>query len=284
MTDTLLHLSIKRGFFDVAEFIILRHPDLIHKSNDQGDLPLHCAARIGSLAIVKLLLSVGADPHLLNDMEQSPLYVANDHGFLEIVSVLMDDSCDKDLLLFCAITRGYSHLVEYFLDKNFPVDRSEPFNITPLVQAVRQNHIDCAKVLLKAGANPNQRGHSGDGIHSLLYIAIENRNMDLVDLLLSYNLDPKLSNDALVRAVFVNHKEFVIKLLAYGFDPNSCLHMAVNNNNIDIVRLLLEAGANYNVLDYHNCTPKEIAIQKELVNIVSLFETFEAMIITKPAK
>ncbi|MEO5923019.1 MAG: ankyrin repeat domain-containing protein [Bryobacteraceae bacterium] len=122
----------------------------------------------------------------------------------------------------------------------FSFGRSRDTNggaLTALVFAARQNCIDCAKVLLDAGANVNQTTNYG---WTPLLTATQNRNYKLAALLLERGANPNLKNNG-------------------GWSP---LYLATDNRNIEIgdyptpkadmdqldyIKLLISKGADVNV-------------------------------------
>jgi uncharacterized protein len=109
--------------------------------------------------------------------------------------------------------------------------------LTPLVFAARQDCLDCAKVLLDAGANVNQVTHYG---WTALLTATQNRHYKLASYLLEKGANPNISNNG-------------------GWSP---LYIATDNRNIeggdyparkpdmdhlDFIKALIDKGANVNV-------------------------------------
>jgi len=108
--------------------------------------------------------------------------------------------------------------------------------LTPLVFAARQDCLECARVLIEAGANVNQATHYG---WTPLLTAIQNRHYKISAYLLEHGANPNIANNG-------------------GWTP---LYLATDNRNIEggdypvrkpdmdhleIVKLLLEKGANVN--------------------------------------
>ncbi len=108
--------------------------------------------------------------------------------------------------------------------------------LTPLVFAARQNCIECAKILLDAGANVNQTTNYG---WTPLLTATQNRNYKLASLLLDRGANPNLKNNGGWSPLYLatdnrnieigdyptpkadmDHLEYIKLLLAKGADPN----------------------------------------------------------------
>lgn len=103
----------------------------------------------------------------------------------------------------------------------------------PLLMAVEMNHIEAARLLLAAGADPNVR--NGEGTSPLRFCA-QNGLLEMARLLLYCG------------AIKTIHE-------AGGSAGMNALGQAVYWLDVEMVRLLLAHGADPNVLDYDRMTP-----------------------------
>lgn len=105
---------------------------------NDGQIPLHIAARDGHTGIVRLLLDAGSDVNAVDPVFVSvPLHKATYNGHAEIARMLAHHpGVDLD---FQGGTNGY----------------------TPLLDALWHGSADCAQVLIQAGARLDLRGHDG---------------------------------------------------------------------------------------------------------------------------
>lgn len=116
----------------------------------------------------------------------------------------------------------------------------------------------------------NGKQNSG---RTCLQLAIESKNIEVVDKLLSHGADPNLTGSGneypLFTALRTNSMNEVIgKLLAAGANPNihkesngdTPLHIAIANENIDMVKLLLKYNVNVNAVNHKLRTPMHNAI------------------------
>ena len=132
------------------------------------------------------------------------------------------------------------------------------------------NNADLGRVLLEAGANPND-GES-------LYHSTEHPDLACMKLLLRYKADPNRAN-ALRHILDYEHSEGVQLLLDAGADPNdpnergdTALHWAVwRGRSVKIITMLLERGADINIKKKDGRTAYALAVlggQKELAALL----------------
>lgn len=116
-----------------------------------------------------------------------------------------------------------------------------------------------AKILLAAGADPNIATEVGDSLHTPLFVATKNGNIEIVRILLAAGADPNIIT-SFAGGVDLN----IFTPLVGGADPNiyisddlsTPLYVATTNNDATLVRILLEAGADPNIAcDEYEYTP-----------------------------
>ncbi|XP_065573428.1 putative ankyrin repeat protein RF_0381 [Artemia franciscana] len=115
------------------------------------------------------------------------------------------------------------------------------------------------KYLLESGADPN--------CAQCLHHAVSKGKQNLCQLLISYgaNVDEINMNceTPLVTAILANNSDMVKYLLESGANPNfaQCLHHAAQKGRADICRLLFSYGADLNTMNANNETPLMLAIK-----------------------
>nr|WIK87306.1 ankyrin repeat family protein [Oriental turtle dovepox virus] len=113
---------------------------------------------------------------------------------------------------------------------------------------------------------------------NVLFSAIYDNDVRAVKYLLDRNLNPDDEIDIinstfnhiypLITAAALGYTEIVRLLISYKSNVNkqdrlykkAALHMAVQNNDYNITRMLLENGANPNLVDFEMSTPMHIAL------------------------
>lgn len=130
---------------------------------------------------------------------------------------------------------------------------------------------DVAK-LIEARADINVRNKAGE---TILEIAVDQNNGQLVAYLLEKGANPNLGIP-LVRAVINDKPEIVTQLIKAGTYPDqyqdgriSALWHAVYRANPDMVRILLEAGANVNTQTVSGNTPLHQILERSASGEVS---------------
>jgi ankyrin repeat protein len=230
----------------------------IDERSPNGETALMLAAKNGNLATITTLLAAGADVNAREDRRgTTPLMWAADQGHAAAMKVLIEHGADvaarsnmiesvHTVMVFQTIRlTGNSLLAKRFAARpGNHLEDADPYSgaLTPLAFAVRRNAMDAVRVLLSAGADIN--GLTGSSWSPLL-IAIQNRYYRLAMFLLENGADPNLANNR-------------------GWTP---LYIAVDNRNIeqgeypwrkpdvdhlDVIKALLERGANVNARGKHN--------------------------------
>lgn len=113
-----------------------------------------------------------------------------------------------------------------------------------ILLACYQGYYDTVKLLLEFGANPNFHGQ-GLGLSYPLFEAVCSNRIDIVGLLLYYKAYVRA--ELLMVAARKNSTDMVTLLLKYvpkHANRNAALREACKNRNRDMVKILLEYGAN----------------------------------------
>ncbi len=123
---------------------------------------------------------------------------------------------------------------------SYPEQVDEWGGLTPLLHAVRQGHFEATRALLEAGADINQT--SGDGTSPLLMASI-NGQWDLAIELLERGADPNLASVAGATPLYAVVERQWQPKASYAHPVE---HLHQQTTHIDMMRALLEAGADPN--------------------------------------
>jgi len=136
-----------------------------------GRTLLHVASGQGDLAVVELLLQLGADPDVKDGGGHTPLYsVANEYRGSEggnVVRALVqaganvnaDDGVKRCTALHMAARRGSVEVAGALLDCGAAIDCRDSLGDTPLRRSVNCNKIQVAQLLLARGADVHSIGN-----------------------------------------------------------------------------------------------------------------------------
>lgn len=190
-------------------------PDL---RNAFGAAPLYEAIDLQDLALVNLLLESGADPDLADEDSQTPLMLAARAGSLPIVATLLQagakvnvrEKLREQSALMWAIAANSAPMVDLLISHGAEVDvraastdwgnqiTSEPRaqyrntgGLTPLLFATRFGCLECARSIVKAGADIDRP--TPEGVTPLMN-AIDNNNFAVANFLLDAGANPHLQD------------------------------------------------------------------------------------------
>jgi len=213
---------------------------------------------------VKLLLEYNADVNARDKNGENALHCAvcgvglscsstdNDER-IDLVQLLHDAGADVNaasetgeipLYIACWMSQESTAMKMKMLECGAKVDGIGGTKL-PLIAACSNEHVSVVQLLLTNGANPNllEKDYRD-----------QDRDMRHHRSLLPYGENPTKS--ALVEACLVQNVKLVDMLLEHGADPNLAsrsskhpLFVAIEKGNSDIVTSLLNAGADVNVVN-----------------------------------
>jgi len=232
----------------------------VNTRNDLGITPLLVACANGSAQMIEKLLGAGADPNIAAPDGETALMMAARTSTPDAINALVarganvnaTENSKRQTALMWAVAERRPGIVKVLIahgadvnsrslvteeliyrenpdpgDENAAKGQPHPSGemiarggSTPLLFAARAGDIDCAKLLLAAGARANDTAADG--------------------------------TSALVMAAYSDHGDFATFLLDHGADPNAAaagytaLHIAAVTNNRELVKALVAHGANVN--------------------------------------
>jgi len=125
---------------------------------------LHNAARYGTLAVVKYLVSQGLSIHARDSRRDAPFHYA-----------LLNDN-----------NVASTEIVKFFVSQGVDVHAKDGSGWTPLHIAAFRENLETVKLLVSKGAEVNARDNGGD---TPLHNAVSKQNIDIIKLLVSHGAD-----------------------------------------------------------------------------------------------
>ncbi len=235
----------------------------MHIPPDTDYTRLHNAAAGGDIATLRACIAAGEPVnYVAGRNSKSALCRAVLGGHEEAVRLLIEAGADvnyhgegtydDNLILHHAVGTRSVNIVRLLLDAGAEVDYHEKmFGATPLFWAADSPDSDIVKLLLEHGANPNATS-SYFGSFYALHAAAQEGRLENIRLLLAAGANVNQFNDepTCVTALHVAAENAVSFLLEAGADVNAAasegvtpLHAAAYRGELDIARMLLEAGA-----------------------------------------
>ena len=233
---------------------LLRQRADVNAPLPDGATALHWAVYWNDSKTVERLVRAGANVNARNRFGATPLWMACSEGNGALVEALVKAGADSkapalggEPVLMTAAKAGSVEAVKALLAHGADVNATEPrHGQTALMWAVggRDPYPDVARLLLEHGADVSVRS---DGGMTALLFAVRQGDVASARLLVKAGADV---ND---RAVPPDGRPMAIfgdsQWSMPSADTSSALTLAVTNGHYDIATLLLEGGANPNVVN-----------------------------------
>lgn len=197
----------------------------------------------------------------------------------------LPDTAEINSELMAAAANGDAATTRHLLAKGADVHTADAHGITPLIAAAYQNHVEVARVLIEAGADVNAQDESQQ---SAYLISTSEGYLELLQLTLAAGADvhslDSFNGTGLIRAADRGHVEIIEELLKTDIEIDhinrlgwTALLEAIilgdgGPRHTEVVRLLVDAGADVHLADSNGVTPLAHARQRGYAEIVKILE------------
>jgi len=299
-----LHIACKEGAFEVAEILVNAEADVNSISaDDSTPLGLCClssdtrlfnlllakgadinlaflhACGTGNLQVVKKLLEYGANVHA--EFEDMPLTLAWQNGHNDVIRALLDAGAKVEYYLFKKILKNRDlKLASEILSKKLITDYR---GLEELLETYTEKNDEeimalLSSIVLDPELPMNRRREVRLQSANKEQIPDYEDTFTYLEELLTSELGAE--NDALLEAtVRLKHpleiperlfdEAFRKAIQEYGMSANNAILLACQHGQLRVVELLLDHGADVNVLD-RGYTPLELAYESKQTKIVDL--------------
>ena len=254
----------------------MNNKDIIHLFGAEVDIPITKAATEGNIEEVKHLLETGVNINSTNNDGETALMKAAQNGHIEIVKMLIEKGADvnfKDKYGSTALMKTSRHLgnaetAKVLLDHGADVNAKSKFGATALMAACGYfGNTETAKVILSYGADINTQDNDGE---TALINAAQEGHTETVKMLIEKGADVnKIATYASYYNDINGGGSSGSDLRAKDYDGNTALAKAAHRGAAEIVKMLLDAGANVNVKDKFG-TPLTQAAENGHIEIVKM--------------
>lgn len=286
-----LHAASCAGHLDVVHLLLENGADVNAKGGKHRNA-LNAASSEGFAQIVDLLLDAGADPAVFDSNYGNAVQAAARAGCGDIVRKLADRGCEvnapggtRGTALVGAASAGQACVVEVLFELGVPRGDTQD-NSDALVAATSKDHEKVVEVLVSQGANLNRAGRLHASEWLPLQLAANKDKFGMLSILLRLGADPnaiggffgsvlmaaadtKKVNCQILEALIVagaNVDELVppekrSKYPAKWCRNSTALSAAASNQQYEAVQLLLNHGANPDLICGNYCTALHRASQ-----------------------
>jgi ankyrin repeat protein len=248
--------------------ILIAHGADVNRRTGEGrsyKTPLNYAAESNNLPVARLLIARGAD---VEGKGSSPLSSAGGNGdFVEMAQLLVENGASVNAPsptgwypLHTAAGRGSIKVTKYLLARGADPNAADRAGFTALYSASGSDYgATTAAALLSSGANPNAKSIHG---RTALHQAASQGAIQVIELLLARKANVNASDNhgytplhgAVSYGKNATRKAVVEVLLKGGANVNAKtsrdgetpIHKAIAGHDIEIVKLLIEYGADVN--------------------------------------
>jgi ankyrin repeat protein len=221
-STTLLMIAVNHEYYPMIHLLLnyvnINDIDYIH-----GNTALMNAVLNNNLPMVQYLLSKNADVNIQSVSGHSALMYAIVHDYQVIANVLVNP------------TR---------------LDIHSRFYTYPLTIAIDRNNTFMIKMMLQY---PEKLGNS---LYRAMYICVNLRNLNLLELFLEMDIPNQIKHKSFFLCIVKNQWIEGLELfLKYPYDVNesdktkeTALHIAISNKNVRIMKMLIDHGADVNIV------------------------------------
>ncbi|KAL2900586.1 Ankyrin-1 [Bienertia sinuspersici] len=192
---TILHIAAEKGRTHVCKYLVETIKCDVNVRDLNGITSLHYAVLEGYFMTSSYLLDHGALPKMATNEALTPLHYAAEKGRKDQLRLLISKgaevdapSTSKGTPLQCAAGNGMKDAVKILLD--YKANPNATSHFTPLIVAILANSVDCVRLLLKNGADPNL-GVRGE---KPLFVAVSEGMIEIIKCLLKAGADPNATN------------------------------------------------------------------------------------------
>jgi ankyrin repeat protein len=162
---TPLYLAVLNSHKSLVEYLVAKGARVnISTTGKESWTPLHKAADLGQLDVVKLLLEKGADLEAKTQWGGTPLYVTAFRGQLEVAKYLVSKGADINIVTtdgWTPLTKcaelGHIQLAKFFINQGVDIWQKTQYGATAMERAVQTEQQAMVSFLRPYYSKPEQK-------------------------------------------------------------------------------------------------------------------------------
>lgn len=275
-----VHIAASSGKVEVLKWLYDRGARLFVR-NDRKETPFHIAAQLGHFEILECLITKGATVNQITKNGNTALHLAVINSHLNIIKYLVhnDDTNlhtknkSKRSMLHAAAENGSLGIFKLLKKHGCPCDDSIVDDAGNSLLHTSANHVEILDYLLRLGLNVDLKNDRGE---TVLMTAAKFNNFESVELLLYYQADMAELHEGAAKWIKIAAKEnnwdILHTLLDVDinvdvlYDGKALLHLLYYS--LEGVKILVEYGADVNVLDKNDETTLYKATKANAVDVI----------------
>ena len=222
---TLLHFACRGGKIDTIQYLIEEYAVDVNSQGNEGDTPLHIAAMLGHVDVIKCLIEARCDPLCKNVYGNTPAHLAALNGHLPALKYFIEQmkfdlsitNEEGQMVIHYACCIKNIDIVQYLVEEcSDDISSIDQEGNTPLLKAAMNGQLTVIEYLIKRGCDPGQRNTYGN---TPLHVAASNGHLSVVKYYTKHLVhDPNTAND----------------------QGQNCLHIACSRGRMEVIRYLVE--------------------------------------------
>ncbi|XP_013418712.1 E3 ubiquitin-protein ligase MIB1-like isoform X2 [Lingula anatina] len=243
---TALQAASQNGHVEVIKTLMKYDLDMEIEDKD-GDRAVHHAAFGDEPSVVDMLHRGGADLNARNKRRQTPLHIGVNKGHIGVVKMLLELGChpslqdsEGDSAIHDAISKKRDDMISLLLEYGADITLTNNNGFNALHHAALRGNPSAMRILLAKLPRPWIVDEKKDDGYTALHLAALNNHVEVAELLVHQgkaNLDIQNVN------------------------LQTPLHLSVERQHTQIVRLLVREACNLNIPDKDGDTPLHEALR-----------------------
>jgi len=239
---TALHYAAQYHMLDIATVLLDKGAAVDRAGTEMQRSPVHFAVLEGDQYFVHLLIQRGASIHVVDQKSITPLHVAALNGYEAITTLLINSGANRDATsingvtpLHFAIFKGQSHIVSLLMERGIDLSLPAYRNLTPLHCAAEHEQPQIIADLVEKYHIPVTITQRDDQVHPIHVASICGKQASIATLL------------RLGESIEARDRD--------GFTP---LHYAILGGHSDIIRFLVDSGADIHAVTSEGLTSLDV--------------------------